>query len=283
MIFLLKIFSKLPFRALYLIADMLSWLMYRAGYRKNVVFSNLQNAFPNKKPAEIRKIARDFYRNLADTFVETIKSISISEQELRKRVKPVNMEFADRYFDENLSVVAMVSHTCNWEWVGLGCSTYFRAEPLAIYQQLKNQAVDDMMKKVRSKFGAKLLEKKFAFRNVIRHKDVVTVIGVIADQSPKRGEHKYWTTFLGQPSAFFTGGEKMARMFNFPAVYVILKRVGRGYYEMHFEHISEPPYDTLPENAILEAFARKLERDIHDIPANWLWSHKRWKLKPSEE
>lgn len=283
MVFLLKIVSKLPFAALYLIADLLSALMYRVGYRKKVVFSNLQKAFPSMTAAEIRKTAKAFYKNLADVFVESVKGLTISEREIRKRVKPVNMEIADRYFDQNTTFVAMVSHMCNWEWVGLACSIYLRAESAVIYQQLKNEAIDRLMKKVRSKFGAVPLEKKSAFRSIARRKDTVSAIGVVADQSPKRGENKFWTSFLGQPSAFFTGGEKIARMFDYPAVYIIMKRKSRGYYEMHFESITDPPHRDLPENGILEAFVRKLERDIHEQPANWLWSHKRWKLQPAGE
>lgn len=278
MIFLLKLISLLPLGAMYLVSDALALLMYHGGYRKKVVFSNLHKAFPEYNPALIRKTARSFYKNLADIFVESLKGFTIPEKGIRKRVKPVNMELAEKYFDQGVSFVAMVSHMCNWEWVGLACSSYLRAENVVIYQQLASPTADEFMKRVRTRFGAVPIEKKSAYRNLVRRKNIISAIGVIADQSPQRGENKFWTSFLNQPSAFFSGGEKIARMFDFPVVYIIMKRIRRGYYEMHFETLAEPPY-TLPENEILAGFVKKLERDIRAQPANWLWSHKRWKLK----
>jgi Kdo2-lipid IVA lauroyltransferase/acyltransferase len=274
-----KLLSKLPLVVLYRMADLLYFFScYVFRYRRKTVIGNLRKSFPEKQLPEIEEIAKGFYKNLADILVETIKGSSISEEEIRKRVKPVNMEAVDKYFDQNVSFIAMASHMCNWEWVGLACSAYLRAENVVIYQQQANLTVDAWLKRTRAVFGAVLIEKKQVLRQLVLRKDIVSAIGVIADQSPAAGENRYWTDFLNQETAFFAGGEKIARKFNLPVVYVNMRRIKRGYYEMYFEKMVEHPFD-VPENGILNMFAKKLEADIRRQPSNWLWSHNRWKLR----
>jgi Kdo2-lipid IVA lauroyltransferase/acyltransferase len=280
---IIKLLSKIPFVILYRFADLLYFFScYVFKYRKKTVVENLKMAFPEKKPAEIHSITKGFYKNLADILIETIKGPGLSEKELKKRVRPVNLEAGDKYYDRNISFIAMFSHMSNWEWVGLACSVYLRAEVVGIYQQQANLTVDAWLKKARATFGAIPIEKKQVLRQLSLRRNRASGIGVIGDQSPAAGENRFWTTFLNQPTAFFTGGEKIAKKFDFPVVYVSMKRIYRGYYEMGFEVIAEPPYD-IAENEILQRYVQRLETDIRLYPSNWLWSHNRWKLKKQVE
>jgi Kdo2-lipid IVA lauroyltransferase/acyltransferase len=279
---IIKLLSKIPLVVLYRFADLLYVLAcYIFKYRKKTVIENLKKAFPEKNPAEINKIAKGFYKNLADILIETVKGPGMSEKELKKRVKVVNLEAGDKYYDQNISFIAMFSHMGNWEWVALACSVYLRAEVVGIYQQQANLTVDAWLKQARESLGAITIEKKQVLRQLTIRRNIISGIGVIADQSPAAGENRFWTNFLNQQTAFFSGGEKIARKFNFPVVYVSMKRLKRGYYEMGFEEIAEPPY-IIPENEILKTFVQKLEKDIQQAPSDWLWSHNRWKLKKQD-
>lgn len=279
---ILKLISRLPFPALYFFSDVLFVVAYHvAGYRKKVVFDNLKNSFPEKSEAEIRKVARGFYRNLADVIVETIKGYSISRTELKKRVKMKNPELLDRNFDMGRSCIAMLPHLCNWEWIGLACSIYLRLEIDVVYQRLVNKTANSFMWGVRTHFGAVPIEKKMVFRDLVKRKDVVKAIGMLADQSPARGENRYWTTFMNQDTAFFAGSEKIARRFGYPVYFIAMRRVKRGFYEMEFHTIAEPPFEQ-PEGWIMETFAKKAEEVIRNNPSDYLWSHKRWKLSKPE-
>jgi KDO2-lipid IV(A) lauroyltransferase len=81
-------FSLLPFFILYGISDFFAFLLYHViRYRKDVVLNNLAIAFPEKSIAERKKIARKFYQYFTDSFIETIKFISISKKELRVLMK----------------------------------------------------------------------------------------------------------------------------------------------------------------------------------------------------
>jgi KDO2-lipid IV(A) lauroyltransferase len=55
------------------------------GYRKKVVMDNLLQVFPEKTEKERIVIAKKFYKNLTDMFLETIKMISVSDKFIAKR------------------------------------------------------------------------------------------------------------------------------------------------------------------------------------------------------
>ena len=82
---LLYAVSLLPLRILYLFSDFTYFLLYYVfGYRKKVVMGNLMQAFPEKTDEERKKIAKQFYLNFTDNFIEVIKLISASPSFINK-------------------------------------------------------------------------------------------------------------------------------------------------------------------------------------------------------
>src|SRR6187200_2528580 len=78
--------SLLPLRVLYLLSDFVYFFLYPVfGYRKKVVMGNLLQAFPEKTEKERMDIAKKFYKNLFDMFLEMIKMISVSDKFIAKR------------------------------------------------------------------------------------------------------------------------------------------------------------------------------------------------------
>src|SRR6187549_955793 len=78
--------SLLPFFVLYGISDFFAFLLDRViKYRKDIVLHNLQIVFPGKSGEERQKIAKQFYQYFADSFVETIKFLSISKKQMLRR------------------------------------------------------------------------------------------------------------------------------------------------------------------------------------------------------
>ena len=82
-----RLFSRLPFRVLYILSDFVFFIAYCCiGYRRKVVQTNLRNSFPNKSKAELTEIERKFYHNLCDYFFETIKLLDMNEKEMLKLI-----------------------------------------------------------------------------------------------------------------------------------------------------------------------------------------------------
>lgn len=276
-----KYFSKLPFFVLYGISNFAYFIIYRViKYRKNVVMENLSHSFPEKTDEEITQIAKEFYKHIADLFIEFLKGYSISKDEINERVKIVNLEIIKKYTDKNQSVIIVTGHISNWEW--LLHPLNLSGIPMDIvYQKLSSPLFDKLTLFIRSRFTiTPLIEKQDTLRKTVDRKDVTRALVLGSDQSPQNWKTAYWTTFLNQDSGFFTGTERIARKYDYPVIFSEMRRIRRGYYEIEFTEIAHPnEYDKLPMGEITERFVRILDKSIRNFPSDYLWSHRRWKHK----
>lgn len=272
----------LPFWALYLISDLLSFILYRVvGYRRKVVRTNLTNSFPDKSLDEIKKIERKFYHYIADYFVEEIKIMRLSHKQLLKRMSYHNQKLFLDCIEEYGGVVLLIPHYANFEWIiGMGAIMKEGDLPVQIYKPLRNQYFDKLFNYIRSRFGGYNVKKHSTVRELVRLKrdGIKMAVGLIADQNPSSNDARYWTTFLNQDTVFMDGAERIAKMMRFPVLYCDLERIKRGYCKMTFRLVTKEPKATA-DGEITEAFARHIEETIHREPAFWFWSHKRWKRK----
>ncbi|MBF8964037.1 lysophospholipid acyltransferase family protein [Pontibacter sp. FD36] len=278
---MLKGLSLLPLPVLYLLADFLFVLVYYVvGYRKKVVLQNLRNSFPEKSEHEIRGIARAFYQQFPDLIVEILKLASMDEAEMRRRIVFSNQEVLDNFVQQGKTVITMGSHSGNWEWILSAGAVQFGFPAEGVYKRIKNPFFEEFMLYLRGRLGARLIEMKDTMRDFVRNRKTPRVVAMLSDQTPPYGEIQFWTTFLNQDTPFFVGAEKLAHTFGCPVLFLDVAREKRGYYRLTFDVLSDgttkPEEGTFP---ITEAFARKLEAAIRRNPANYLWTHKRWKHK----
>jgi KDO2-lipid IV(A) lauroyltransferase len=85
---------------------------------------------------------------------------------------------------------------------------------------------------------------------------------------------------MNRDTAFYVGPEEIARVTHFPVFFVGMKRLSRGHYELRFTALSTGK-ERLAPGVLTERYAREVEKQILERPADWPWSHKRWKLKRS--
>lgn len=277
---LVRLLSYLPLSVLYLISDAIYFLVYHVfGYRKNVVTNNLQKAFPEKSNTEIYALRKEFYKHFCDLFIETIKLWTISPEEIKKRCKFSNPDFFDPYQKEGKSVVVVLGHYGNWEWM-TSFSAWKNYHFLPIYKPLHNKVFDKMYLAIRARFGAKPLPKDDTLRTMLRYRNrkEFTITAFIGDQTPNRRNIHYWTQFLNQDTPILQGTERIAKKLDQSVVFVHMKKIKRGYYETDFIPLFDNPKETA-EFEITEKHTRILEEIIEQNPAYWLWSHKRWKHK----
>ena len=269
--------SRLPFWFLYRLSDIIFLVLYYLiSYRKQIILANLRASFPTKSETEIRHIARQFYLNISDIIVETIKSYSISKKLLKQKVKLTNPEVLSVEVEAGQSVLVMASHLCNWEWQLLGSQAHFSFLMDGVYKPLSNAWIDGIMRHIRGRFGKKPIAMRLAIREIIQRKGSAYAYGLVADQTPLPNEHNCWVDFLNQQTPFFTGTARLAEMTSFPVLYLAMKRVKRGYYELTFHTLAKAPY-TKGNNELILHYAKLLELSINEAPSDWLWSHKRWK------
>ena len=273
-----EIFRLAPFRALYILSDGLSFLLFRViGYRKKVVFGNLRRAFPDKNDEEIYRIARLSYRNLTDVTLESVKSFTTSLSEINRRCPCVNPEVVNRFLDGGSPVILTGSHYNNWEYTGLTMPPAFHKPLVTAFKPLTNKVIDRYLNAGRSRAGMEMISMDDFFRTMRKRAGEPAVYVLLSDQSPSSRKSAHWVDFLGIDTASLPGADVLARKFNYPVVYYHVSRLRRGFYEISFQVLSENPSQT-EEMEITRAFARTLEAHIREQPENWLWSHKRWKI-----
>ena len=278
------IITLLPLPVLYIFSDFLYLVLYYVvSYRRNVVATNLKNSFPEKTDKELKIIEKKFYRHLSDILVETFKSTHMTRANQKKRFTYSNLEIIDKLREEKRDIIAIMGHYNNWEWPTL-LPYYLKYKTIIIYKPLQNKYFNRFINNHRSEHGIVLTPTSQVIREIIncRKKDINTVSVFISDQIPSKGDIKYWTTFLNQDTAVFTGAGKIASKYDMAIVFFHVQKVIRGYYNLNIELLFDHT-EGLSEEVITEKHVRRLEEIIKEKPEYWIWSHRRWKHKKPVE
>jgi KDO2-lipid IV(A) lauroyltransferase len=279
---LLQGMAHLPLSVLYVVAEGLYGLLaYVVRYREKVVLENLRNAFPDKSEAEIQRLKRAFYRHFSQVMVEILKLAAMSPAELRRRVQFRNAELLDRWLAEGRTVLALGSHTGNWEWILTSGALRLSGGAVdGVYKPLSNPFFEFFMHRLRTRTGAHLVPMRDTLRHLVRHRGEPRILSMLSDQAAGPEDKPYWTRFLHQETSFYTGADRLAAQFNCSVAYVNIRRLRRGYYELAITELTDGQVPINKNATVLtEAFARHLERDIQASPAEYLWTHRRWKHK----
>ena len=274
------IIQLFPLRFHYFVSDLFFlFVYYIARYRRKVVYENLNNSFPEKSPSEISLIARKFYHNFCDSLIETLYFDRISEKEIKQRLKILNKDLIESYLANGRTIILAMAHYNNWEW---NCSwpLHSQLKGYVVYKRLTNKSFDLFYYNMRSRFGLTPLERADCYRQLIADSNnkVLSITAFLMDQTPRKHEIQYWTTFLNQDTPVLTGTEKVARKLDAVVLFCHIRKIKRGYNMLEFSLIVEHARDTEPFE-ITEKATRRIEEKIIECPELWLWSHKRWKHK----
>lgn len=289
-LWVMRLFSRLPRRVLYFGGDVISWFMKNIlHYRQNVVLTNIARSFPRMTYQEVRNTASGFYRHLGEIFAEAVWFSGADYKAIRSsRICEItNLEVLNEAYASSPSVTVLFSHCGNWELIGgLWCYNYNPEVEYpgdencirVVYKRLHNPVWDEVFKRNRSHpikgFDGEI-ESNSILRYAIRHRDTRYVYIYPTDQYPYAGTHDAGL-FLNQPTKVMLGSAALAHKLGMSVLYLRMEHVSRGRYLMTFVPVCSDASQMAPE-AIMEKYLRLLEEDIRQTPYNWLWSHKRWK------
>lgn len=287
---LLRAAGKLPLGFHYSFARFTGWLMRSVlHYRESVVYVNLARSFPEKKYYELERIARDFYTHFGEIIAETIwLAGSDKDRIIRENICTVsNPEVLDRAYKESPNVMLLTSHCGNWELYGgiaaynrnRNCEDSFREDHIYMaYKKQSSELWDQVLKKNRITpipDYKGLVESKNILRFVMNNRNRKSIYIFIADQYPYATKADAGE-FLHQQTYGMMGSFGLAHKLGMSVVYARMDRTERGHYEMTFVPLADDASKYRPEE-VMEMYFRELEKEIQETPANWLWSHKRWK------
>ncbi|TRX16322.1 lipid A biosynthesis acyltransferase [Flavobacterium franklandianum] len=270
--------SMLPFRLLYLFSDFIYLIVYYIiGYRKKTVRKNIALALPHLSDQERLIIEKKSFQHLCDMFLEMIKTMTISKNEISKRFVFTNLEVYQKLEGQNKSIAMMMAHYASYEWA-ISMNTYVKFSAFAIYKKLSNPYFDKLVRNIRSRFKATLITTKETIPLIIENNKnkKLALYGFASDQSPRVSTAFHWQKFMGIEVPVHTGAEMLSKKYNMFIVFLKVKKVKRGYYEASFEVLSENA-SAVPNYEITDKFLKLVEQQIHEAPEHYLWTHNRWK------
>ncbi len=269
-------FSLLPFRVIYIISDFFYCLIYYVvRYRRVVVDKNLAIAFPEKSVEERNKIAKQFYKNFTDNFIESVKLLSISKKELNKRFT-ANYDVINNVYASGKSVQIHLGHQFNWEIAYSANATNLQYVLMGVYMPITNKYFDRLFKHLRTRFNTVLIPANDFKAKFYPYSKQQYALGLVADQSPPKPQQAYWANFFGRLTAFVKGPEKGACLNDTAVIFTKFKKIKRGYYQGHNLLFTMEP-NRLAPGEITRAMVQFIEDSVREDPANYLWTHRRWK------
>jgi Kdo2-lipid IVA lauroyltransferase/acyltransferase len=274
--------SLLPTWILYRLSDGLAFFLYYViRYRRSIVMSNLRSAFPEKSDRERRGIARKFYRNFTDSFIETLKLLSASPAWLKRHFVIDNPEVMEDFAREGRKIQLFLGHLFGWEVANVAMPLLTRFTFIVVYMPVGNNVFERLSLRLRGRTGTVLLPATNMHRAILPYRNTVYALALVADQAPGGPANSYWLNLFGHPTAFIRGAERGSRIGDIPAVFARVYKRGRGRYRSHLTTMADHPA-LLPEGELTLRYRDLLEAAIREQPATWLWSHKRWKFEWDE-
>ncbi len=304
MIALLNLFSRLPFSVLHRVSDGIFLVLYSGlRYRRKVVRENLALAFPEKSEIERARIERLFYRNFADTLIETLKAFTMSEEELRSRIRFVSGDLARDLWQKQVNIAGISSHLANWEFLAQSLALDFEHLCYGVYKPLSSKRMNEAIVTSRERFGMKLVPMMRVRRALKEHQGRPYLLGLLSDQAPHDYEKAFEVVFLGQKTFVVPGPGILTVQLGLTPIWGWMRRIGRSQFEWGAEVLStEPPEGGFSESdreqieriarvhrisadqagralALIQRYSERLEAQIKMAPQDWLWSHRRWKSR----
>ncbi len=276
----LRALGCVPLPIMYALATLAAILMRDLlRYRVAVARDNLRRALPELSEAERHRILRRHYQVFAEVLFELPRVAVMTPGELRARMTLSGLPAVHAEYARGQPTLLLIGHQCNWEWqlqaVALGVGVPF----LAAYKPPHSDYANRLMLGLRGRFGVHMVPGKRLVREVLRWRGKVHAVGMVADQMPTTSPGRVWLRFFGRDTAFFPGPGEMARIGNYSAWFLPIRRVRRGYYEMSFVLLASAG-EQLGVADFTARYAAQLEAMVRASPEDWAWTHRRWKLQP---
>ena len=246
--------------------------------RKEVVFDNLQHAFPDLSPEEIKTIAFGSYKSFAITLVEILYLPWTTEEQLTKVVNFQNLDLIEKKEKEQNGVILLSGHFGNWEYSAITGGVMLNKKFSVVVKPQRNPYVNDWLNRVRTKWTNEVVLLGLSIRNIYSVLLNKGIIAMVADQRGPKESIKL--EFFGRKTSVYTGPAVLSLKMNTPIIYGLTIRQPDFTYFANIEEISR---ENLPEGyddkikVLSERMLKYLENAIRKNPEQWFWMHKRWK------
>jgi Kdo2-lipid IVA lauroyltransferase/acyltransferase len=279
---LLRLLALMPLKLLHGLAVPIGRLAWWLPWRKHAVIdTNLKLCFPELDEQARRRLHRHHLVEMVRLVLESGAVWYWPKERLMRHVLSVEgWSLVEERLAAGKGVLLVGAHFGNWEIQPLFVSA--RMPFSGLYKAPKRSDLDAAVTASRTRFGAKLIASGSpAMRKMLAALRRGEAIGVLADQQPKQGEGIF-VPFFGQPALTMTLVNRLARRNGTPVVFASAERVaGRGW-AFRFQAADARIAADDPAKGI-GVMHEWLESIIRTRPEQYLWSYKRFSLRPSGE
>jgi KDO2-lipid IV(A) lauroyltransferase len=254
------------------------------GRHVRIGMKNLDIAFPEKSPAERRRILRASYVNLGRAGAEYVRLGGFFRARLVRRVRYENLEYwnqvADRYPGKGLLV--MSAHFGNFELIAAAHAMHGYQISLVHHMQ-SFMPGEAMVTFVRERAGVELIRKHSAARAVLRALKAGDLIAIPFDQNAKRSEAVF-VPFFGELAATTSGLARLAMISGAPVVpaFIVRDPNHRTHRIEIMEEVSVQRTGDIDADVLenTRRFVKAVEDVVRRYPEQFLWTHRRFRTRP---
>jgi KDO2-lipid IV(A) lauroyltransferase len=278
----MRLLGKLPLPVLQGAGRRLGRLIFRLDRRhREIALNNLRFVFGDQRSsAEIDRMAEGVFQGMGQLPLEVCWSLAVHPRNWKKFFKISGLEHYRRAMAEGNGVLCLTAHVGTWELLPIvGAMTEL---PLhVVYRPLDAPILDEVVGRVRRRFGARLIPKKksvFKINRVLRNGEC---IAILLDQNVDWYEGVF-VDFMGHRACTSKGLATLSILSGAPVVPVFLVREGGGFHACFepplYPLVSGDRVRDLEDNT--QRYNRAIEAFVRRHPDQWFWVHQRWKTRP---
>ncbi len=255
-------------------------------YHRRIALENISIAFGRElDPAGIRNLARNNFIQLVRVMLELPSLLRLKKDNIDSYVQISGLEHLETALARGKGVLALTAHLGNWELMAVATALKFGTPFNVMARPLDFAPMDRVLTEIRSRTGNRVLDKDKSAGEVAPLLEKNETIGILLDQNASWFEGVY-VPFFGKVACTNKGLAIFALRYDATVLPVFNTRRDDGRYHVVFY----PPVDlvrsTNISSDILEntrRFNQIIEEAIRKAPDNWLWVHRRWRMKAIPE
>ncbi len=283
---LLKVLEWLPLTVACWLSFALGRLLYLVTPgRKAVAHRNLSLAFPEVSGTRRRQIVRGAYDNLGRVLLAVARMPRLNSTNIREWIDYEGFQHYESAINRGRGILFLTAHLGNWELSAVAHALY--GNPMHVMvRPLDNPLLDRLLENHRTRCGNHAIPKQEFGRAILRALHDNEPVGILADQNIS-DEPGWFVDFFGIKASASPGFAKVAMRTGATVIPgVAWWKAGERRYVLKFY----PPIEmvsTGEEASDLIANTQRchgaIERMIREHPEQWLWMHRRWKIRPDGE
>ncbi len=255
-------------------------LAYRAGWRREVVETQIAKAFPEKDEEWVRFTAKACFEHVGGEALGLAALMRGGLDEVRRRL--VEWDGRDSFqsaFDEGRGVVVVSAHFGNWELAGSALAAGgFPVD--AVMLRLANRSVSRYVEEMRGNLGMGLIFHANAWNRMAASLAEGRVVAFVADQDAR--DKGVFIPFFGRPASTHRSPALLALRTGTPFFVGGAHRVGPRQYHAWTIRL-DPAEGVDARDQVIDLTRRwvaEVERRVRLYPEQYFWHHRRWKWQP---